>query len=361
MNKTRAVFILGAGASVLSGVPTLGPLMDKLDDLRQGWPIGTLPHDYERLQEFLDRAWLAKKAFNNVSYVTPFEKNLEAMLGMLETVCAFDRDSPHFTLEDARSYRDTIVRLIATVVDMSQEPHYTGQTTEQPGFQGTKGYCRLRDTLRKFEDSINGMHRGHVITFNYDVGLEMSLHGGFRYTGIRDTGFETWNPVPISKLHGSLSWSHGEGGITFDRQRFSAWIKGISGPPMYKNEIPQFRRYLPEGREPFIIAPTSDKQGSFGSIRAVHAAAAEALSGANYIAICGYSLSNADQWFREFLRCFMPVKRGLRQICVFDPDKDVLARYRESFKGIFESELVTQAAGLVELCEYVDANWQRTV
>jgi hypothetical protein len=180
-----------------------------------------------------------------------------------------------------------------------------------------------------------------VITFNYDVALDISL--GARRLPYTYALKPDEPGLPLLKLHGSLNWSktleiRGEMPTlrSFD---LNSLVAPHSDP--WDTKYPDFVRpdiayaawgALAEGGgwdpEPLIVPPTWTKGEYQQLVRRVWKRAAEELEKAAYIVIIGYSLPPTDQFFKWLFSIGTAGRTLLRKVILIDK-KPAEGRFRE--------------------------------
>ena len=148
-----------------------------------------------------------------------------------------------------------------------------------------------------------------VITFNYDIALDLAVHR--RGLG-PDYAITASEPSPgnvhVMKLHGSLNWASriGTGDIMPLHLRDFIAMHAIAGDehgvriPIRQILEPYFARNGFEVEsEPVIVPPTWNKAGHYNMLSNVWATAAAHLSKARHIFVVGYSLPETDSFFRH--------------------------------------------------------------
>lgn len=186
------------------------------------------------------------------------------------------------------------------------------------------------------------VHRGDrvcLITFNYDVGLDVALEAcdftiDYCLSRKREPRPRT---IELAKLHGSMNWYGCArcGVVATDHVREFA---GRVGPPLpdaafvldFANLLPQV---CPQCRgavtAPWIVPPTWNKGDLQQRLAVVWARASTMLSEARSLIIAGYSWPESDQYFRQLCGVGLVGDEFLRRLWVFDPSRGTRARIRE--------------------------------
>jgi hypothetical protein len=205
-----------------------------------------------------------------------------------------------------------------------------------------KPYGDFTELLRYLRADASPSHTVSVITFNYDIAVDIALYRagmGPDYGIVPKTQHR--NPVPLLKLHGSLNWAARDDGTVYPLLLDDYFEK--SGLPwsFEGNEctVPigsQLQEYFSQlnpkikvVREPVIVPPTWNKANHYQGLSDVWANAAHQLEEAEYLFIIGYSLPPTDAFFRMLYALGTVGKNPLTKIVVYNPDtRDVDGRFQ---------------------------------
>ena len=130
---------------------------------------------------------------------------------------------------------------------------------------------------------------------------------------------ELTGAVPVYKLHGSLNWGRGTGGLELCQDMHPAFISGGNAaivPPVTEKERPHWLRSVWEGAE-------------------------RALARSRCWIVCGYSLPSYDMGMRDALRTASGGE--LERVFILDPRSKVL---RDDYKEVVGDTSVCCLAGL---------------
>lgn len=181
-----------------------------------------------------------------------------------------------------------------------------------------------------------------IITFNYDVALDIELyrqHVACDYHLDRSESKQT----PLLKLHGSLNWVHctkcGTGQACRPERLLVAARKSKTNPDksllLDVSDISR-REATPcqcggESRlESLLIPPTWNKSFVQPQINNVWRRAARELGSAKNIVVAGYSLPETDSFVRYLLALGLSGDLIVERFLVFDPNLEVRARFEGS-------------------------------
>ena len=190
--------------------------------------------------------------------------------------------------------------------------------------------------------SFRGNPAGRVsfISFNYDVCLDFALYGRSLVPEYcLETAANVFGRIRVLKLHGSLNWT-----LCPDCKKVVPWhlsefFKGRSWPLWDQprqvklgiaTELTKFRHCGSQhAREPFLAPPTWNKTLHHRQLETVWKAAAEELSTAENILVCGYSLPETDQFFRYLFALGSVSHVRLKRFWVINPNREVEARFQQ--------------------------------
>ena len=190
-------------------------------------------------------------------------------------------------------------------------------------------------------DSVKVKRSASVITFNYDVSIDMAMFQaelGPSY-GIFDAPrIAKGQQIPLLKLHGSLNWAISEPDRVIHPLHMIDLIPKISGlglGPITFNigsDIQAWAKVygLKESllKEPLIVPPSWNKADYHTALSGIWESAATHLSEAEYIFIAGYSLPETDSFFRHLFALGSTGKNPFRKIVVYDPNESINDRFR---------------------------------
>lgn len=337
---SRIVFILGAGASVDSGAPTMLNFLDKARDLLYEGRLES--NDADRFEKVFNATGLLQRilAKSSVDIV-----NIESVFGLLEmarTISSF----PGLTKDELGANNDVLDQLIQNLKFLiTATLERTMEFPYRKKLSPPDSYGKLADLIFDLwrKDSGNSTS---ILTFNYDLGADFALaHKAIIPEYCLDDG--DWPEiqdnktlrVPLLKLHGSLNWkldiSSGEvqpvhiNKLLGTRSIFEPSHEPDKSRLMVSSLIKKINEKDKNKYDLFIVPPTWSKSEHHGRIAPVWKAAAKELSEAEHIFIIGYSLPESDYFFK-FLYALGTVSDQslLRHFWVFNPDASAEQRYK---------------------------------
>ena len=314
------VIILGAGASVPAGAPTMLNFLDQARDLRRHG----LPAEYHEsfdavLESLRDLAGIYEKAYLNLD-------NLEEVFGAIEMAELVGKlaDMPPDKIKQLRSHFVQMVvrtlQLSITVTSADRAPAAASTLAHGIASAVKKGITIT------------------VITFNYDLVMEMALRAaklGHYYALPEEERSHNRSVIPVLKLHGSINWHFCEPcKVVYDANTFShAYQRDSNDRMVGVLDHPQTHACnRVHDRTPIIVPPSWDKSRYQSSLRSVWEQAARALDSADEIFVIGYSLPEADAFFRYLFALGTQSRTRVQRMLVVNPGHDVRPKF-ERFIG----------------------------
>lgn len=330
----KTVFILGAGASKHAGAPLMNEFLEKAWSLLATGNLGVAEKtDFELVRKGINELQLAhSKGDLDVS-------NLEAVFDAFEMANLVGRLGD-LGEEDVKRLPEAMRQVILETLQKEitfPVSNKDGDTLPGP----TDAYQEfVREVARRHRDTAS---YPAVITFNYDLCLELALYyRGCGWTYCLSES-EPNNGVKVLKLHGSLNWafcrscntvavSREMGDILRAASHDAMLAKNDGRSEMQMRVVtgtPQAPRCDCEqpNREVMLVPPTINKGRYHTVVSKVWAAAAAELSSAEQIFVCGYSLPETDLFFRYLYAVGTIGEASLRRVWVFNPDADVKSRF----------------------------------
>jgi len=329
---SNVVFILGAGASKQSGAPLMYDFLDVATDLLRSNRVNDKRAEFERVFSAIGGLQVVhSKAQLDLN-------NIESIFTALELGRIIQR-VPGMDIGDIdeaiKALKDLIVRTLEVTIGF---PHHKNHIT------APKPYDALAKLIRHLRDDAEPTQSASVITFNYDIGLDMALYRedlGPNY--VFEKAPHCQAPIDLLKLHGSLNWATeaGTGKIRplhlhnylqmYSNTSFNE--RGTINVPIGSQLVEYFSRHadpvVDVAREPVIVPPSWNKADYHQALSDVWAAAATHLAEAESVFIAGYSLPETDSFFRHLFALGSVGRNALRRIVVYNPDPVVDTRFRQ--------------------------------
>ena len=236
---------------------------------------------------------------------------------------------------------DGILDALKIVIVATLEKTILFPSLDRGSFSAPRPYSEFVSLVRELRETARPPHRTGILTFNYDVCVDVALYfeGLDAHYGLDGTSGDG-AAIPLLKLHGSLNWTD----IQKTRE-IVPWLiqdylsRHSIGPFGYKNILIPIGTHLSELKAqhsdatglPVLVAPTFNKGDSHRTLSKVWETAAKLLSEAENIFVVGYSLPPGDGFF-EYLYALGTVGSTLlERLWVFNPDStgEVNSRFQK--------------------------------
>lgn len=351
---SSVVFILGAGASRDCGAPLMWDFLDSAIDLHKTGTVAEDSPDFSLVFETIGKLQRvqskAQLDLNNIESVfTTFE--LGNVIQKL----------PGVKPEDIPK----IISALKKVIVRTLEKRIEFPVVDQGYIIGPPSYTVFSQLLRKLKERSVPSQTVSVITFNYDIALDIAMSreslGPDYIVEMAPNGTQQ---VDLMKLHGSLNWAWDpkeEVIRPFHPQeyliRYSARGSRSCHLEINKHFVDHFQaKGIMVAKDPVIVPPTWNKADYHKLLSKVWAKAAHHLSEAEYIFIIGYSLPETDAFFRLLYALGSESDSMLRKIIVFNPETsdEVNSRFKKILgksaldRYAYESHKFNQVTSQVE-------------
>lgn len=327
------VFVLGAGASAEAGCPVMKNFLDRSRELALLGGFDQFEDDYRRVNRFqtvLQRAH-AKSTIDI--------ENIESVFTAVEMGIAVG-GLPDLPEKDLLATRRSLLRLIVGTLQSTQLISIQRHPESRGAFHcGPNGYKQFANLVNDIKRSKVG-HSVGIITFNYDVGLEIALGSNRIPIAYSLTEPPASDAVPVCKLHGSVNWYRSQD----SEARVSTWSaieafdaqlgrEDVSTPTHF-----DVQRVLDaKGVEPLIVPPSESKAEGRSVLKCVWTQAFKMLSAAEVVVVIGYSLPDTDLFFRQFFALASISDTIIREFWLIDPEPP-LQRFQMLLRSTLESK-----------------------
>lgn len=330
---SRTVFILGAGASVMAGCPTMATFLDVADQLRS-----RLSTPYSNAFEAV---FDARSQLQSVHSKARLDlHNIESVFSAFEMAGRFQSKFGNLTAAQIGELGSCMRLLIGHTLELSTRFRMDNVGNVIPP-EPYADFIRQVSRIRQKKPVT-------IITFNYDIALDAALElVGIPVDYCLDQNLSGGASVPVIKLHGSINWGRCMACkseiIPFRMRdflkRFPNWPTDSSGQNASiiflqmmsgmsaKNHEPCHS--VLQNHSPVIVPPTWEKTNHSVGFENMWKHAARSLSEADDIAVIGYSLPPSDQFFPMLYALGTVSQTLLKRFWVFDPDKSVEDRFRK--------------------------------
>lgn len=337
----KSVIVLGAGASVGFGVPTMDRFIDAAEDLKNSRASGITQQSFDLFFDAVQDKFQQLHSKSSVNL-----DNIEAVFGLIEMARLLGR-LPGFDKEQIAALGTAVRTVLVETVLLTGQFEYS----QTHGWLPPTDYMSLAGYLDRQRQS-RGDNELVFITFNYDLGLDFALHwSNFEIDyGLGDHIGPS--AVKLYKLHGSLNWITCRVCQHVRPVRFDRIFESYSGTrsihaPTEKFPIdprrahPKFGPHCPGDDPPFqitLVPPSWNKTQYWQQLAGVWSAAAKELSAVPEITVIGYSLPDSDSFFRDLLALGLEGQTRVRAFKVVNPDAQVFAK----LKNLLGPQLVTR-------------------
>jgi len=311
-NNTKIVFLLGAGASAPSGIPTVDKLLSEL--WKRARKIGR--EDLDRLAKWCDDRQITNiEDLLTAAYISNFAATNRGITSLLDYFL-FSRGRELAEEEEYLIRRSLPVR---TTIDVSSISFL--QDTLQTLFgllTSTMISASPNTTHNTIVDFIKEHKNTSIITTNYDGCVdEAILKNGIHLKGTIGSESEENNAdaVQLIKMHGSINWAYCDScqdvrefdllelKETYEKDKLSYPVMGIC-----KN--------CGGLRRPLLVPPLSFKFLMFPNLIDIWNSASQSIEEADYLIIVGYSFSEADTYITKIISRSMSMKENQKMIIV---------------------------------------------
>jgi len=318
---SNVVFILGAGASRQAGAPLMNDFLDVARGLCTSGEAGDAKPSFELVFKGLN-------ALQNVHSKSMMDiHNLESVFAAFEMASILGK-CPGLDTKEIEQLVPAISKMIAKTVEVTlQLPVAQCRIVPPAPYDSfVRLVVHLREKVRKTVA---------VLTFNYDLAIDHAFYCGglpFGYHLPRERCPQS--DTSLLKLHGSMNWA-----ICSKCGEVVAWplgdfFRAVPYDPddlgraklvqlRVASNLGRFRHCSAEPSEPrpYLVPPTWSKKDGHHSLSTVWQRAAVELGEAEDIFVIGYSLAEADSFFRYLYALGTVGGAPLGRFWVFDPDE----------------------------------------
>jgi len=352
-DKTKTVFILGAGASKHTGAPLMNEFLDCAHEIYLLGDAVGYDDDFRRVFE-----WQAKLKNAHSMCRAIDTKNIESVFSALEmadTLGCFSLLLGHDA--NVEDYIASMERVIAATLEKSMR----FETSENARLAPSYDYSMMCRLLYLLNNKAFPKHDVGIISFNYDVALDYAIaQGHLQYSYCLD-GVIPKQGISLLKLHGSLNWAQCvKCGKVLSADLTKPLLIPRSNNPyialidesLYCKKC---RRNTKLAR-PLIVPPSWQKNSYYQKIRPVWTSAAKLLSEAENIFVIGFSLPETDSFFKYLYGLGTIGSSTIKRFWVFNPDENIKARFQDLVGPGAESRFNFEAIPMFA----INKNWEIT-
>ena len=298
----KPVYIMGAGASMMAGMPLLTDFMKKARELRYGNQLDEhMKSEYSKVFEYQQELFATRQ-------VTSIDlDNLEALFSVI------DMDWQTSTSEkiDLHGVREALISIIIKTLQLSYAQSIL--------------YSAI---IAHLAEPINSS----FVTFNYDLCLEQALAEPFarnspsfaRIDYCFDKFYQPMSykrTIPVIKLHGSANW------IWCPTCEQVHTLPDYTTPGMITQKAPHKGPGIsPQCEGTFlnlILPPTWNKTNYAQTITGLWKRSIQEISLATHLFIIGYSFPRTDVFFEQLLTLAMKNSKNLKYVYIINPDRQM--------------------------------------
>jgi len=335
--NTKITLLLGAGASVPSGIPAVDKLLSEL--WKRARKIGR--EDLDRLAE-----WCNERRITNIedlltaAYISNFVAKKNSIASLLNYfVFSGGRGLPEEEEEEEEEEEHLIrghrpVRISEIDVSSISFIQDTLQTL----------FSLLTSTMisaipNRANEAIVDFIREHkntsIITTNYDGCMdEAILKAGMRLKGTIASGSKAGNDsdaVELIKMHGSINWSYCDS--CQDVREFDLLeLKEIYEEDKLSYPVMGICKNCGGLRRPLLVPPLSFKFLMFPNLIDIWSSARQSIERADYLIVVGYSFSEADTYITKVISRSMFLNKNQEMIIV-STNLNLVSGLRERFSA----------------------------
>jgi len=318
---SKVVFILGAGASHQSGAPLMANFLDVANTLLHS-------NQVQEKREQFEKVFAAIGALQAVHSKAQLDlNNIESIFTVLELGRIIQK-VPGMTSDQIPQAIAALKELIVKTLEVTMVFPTNGRQIGVP-----KPYEEFASLLAYLKTEAFPTQTASVITFNYDVAVDMAMYRaglGPDYIIEKPQGNNTY--IPLLKLHGSLNWATETSTRNIRPLHLTSYFQHYNCMsfeehsttllPMGSQLVEYFTRFggAQVDPEPVIVPPSWNKADYHAALSNIWASAAQHLSEAEQIFVIGYSLPETDSFFRHLYALGSVGTAPLRRIAIFNPD-----------------------------------------
>ncbi|MBU7028946.1 MAG: SIR2 family protein [Theionarchaea archaeon] len=348
-DDVKVVFLLGAGASAPSNIPTVDKLLPEL--WRRAKKIGR--DDLDRLNK-----WCDMKRITNIedlltaAYMSNFvvkNPNITALTEYFLFLGGSELPEEKYTERHRIRLSARDVSSISFLQDTLQTLFGLLASTMIPA-DPNLSHSAIVDFIKEHKNS-------SIITTNYDGCMdEAILNAGLTLKGTlespgRKHGVEDTDGVELIKMHGSINWVYCES--CQDVKEFElpelkdAYTNDKLGYPVI-SICPKCGGQ----RRPLLVPPLSFKFLMFPNLVEIWNNARQKIDKANYLVIIGYSFSEADTYITKIISRAMSENEE-QQMIVVNPDSHLVPSLRERLSRRIDNFKGDRIINVCENCENI--------
>ena len=328
-NNTKVTFLLGAGASAPSNIPTVGNLLPELWDRAK--KIGR--EDLDNLAR-----WCQDRDIDNIedlltaAYISDFVATNHGITSLLDYFLFSGgrertRRERYFSQSQSARTAEVDVSSISFLQDTLQT--LFGLLTS------TMISASPNPTHEAIVDFVEEHENSFIITTNYDGCMDeailennMRLKGTIDDSNIRENHSDA---VQLTKMHGSINWAYCDS--CQDAQEFDLLeLKEIYEKDKLSYPVMGICKNCGGLRRPLLVPPLSFKFLMFPNLINMWNSARKSIEKADYLIIVGYSFSEADTYITKIISRSMS-RKGNQKMLLINTDPNLAPTLRDRFSA----------------------------
>jgi len=358
-SDTKITFLLGAGASAPSGIPTVDKLLSEL--WKRARKIGR--KDLDKLAKWCDERNITNiEDLLTAAYISKFTATNRAITSLLDYFLFSRRRELE---EEEKEYLVTRRRraLITSEIDVSSISFL--QDTLQTLFGLLTGFmisASPNATHNAIVNFIKDHKNSSIITTNYDGCMDESiLRNKMHLKGTIGSESEVNKPdaVQLIKMHGSINWAYCDScqvvrefdllelKETYEKDKLSFPVIGIC-----KN--------CGGLRRPLLVPPLSFKFLMFPNLVDIWNSANQSIEEAGYLIVVGYSFSEADTYITKIISRSISMNKNQKMIIV-NTDPNLSTTLRDRFSAHIDKFDKKRILKACESCEKILPNILKSI
>lgn len=316
-DSTKITFLLGAGASAPSGIPTVDKLLSEL--WNRARKIGR--EDLDKLSK-----WCGDRNITNIedlltaAYISNFSGKNNSVISLLD----YFLFSGSRTSSQEVEYESHTPQSQRTQIDVSSISFL--QDTLQTLFAlltNTMISAKPNPTHEAIVDFLKSHKNTSIITTNYDGCMDEAILNKklkLRSALTLDTHLDVANKVDLIKMHGSINWAYCDS--CHDAREFDLLeLKNLYNKDILSYPVMGICKNCGGLRRPLLVPPLSFKFLMFPTLIDIWNSARQRIEDADYLIIIGYSFSEADTYITKILSRSMAMKPSQKMIIVNNDQK----------------------------------------
>lgn len=314
---TKITFLLGAGASAPSGIPTVDKLLSEL--WNRARKIGR--DDLDRLADWcIDRGITNIEDLLTAAYISNFSSKNTSVTSLLDY---FLFSAARTTSQEEEYTSRSGTKLQPTQIDVSSISFL--QETLQTLFAlltNTMISAKPNPTHHAIVNFLKAHKNTSIITTNYDGCMDEAILDGklkIRGTLAPDSNSDNTTKVDLIKMHGSINWTYCDS--CHDAREFDLLeLKNAYNDDTLSYPVMGICKNCGGLRRPLLVPPLSFQFLMFPTLIDIWNSARQRIEEADYLIIIGYSFSEADTYITKILSRSMAMNSNQKMIIInIDP------------------------------------------